>query len=404
MNSPGNVRPPSRAQYLWYMAGVTAFVVPGGIQTILFPWLIAVQLDLGADLLGLAQMSMQVPALLLILLGGLLADRVDARKILINAHFLAALPAAGLALVLYTTELTYFAMILYALATGTILAFVQPARDSILNRIAMGGLQQTVTVTMGLQFGAQIIGFGIASGADTTGPIPLLIVHSSLMLVGAFASSRLAPAPPQFLQRESGFTQIKDGLGLVWSSERMRPAILLLTIMSAFYGGTFVVLNPIIVRDLYAGEAAQISLSFAAFMLGTITMTVLLVALGGIQRHGRGLTLAIVVGGSFLLIAATGVSFVLYLGCLFCWGMCGAVAMSMSRTIMQESAPDNYRARVMSIFSLANMGGMPIGAVIMGFTATWFGPLTGLVVAASVAMLTGVVVALVTRIWHLEQL
>ena len=71
-----------RSKYLWYMTGIATFVIPQGIQTILLPWLIAVELQESADRLGIAQMMTQLPGLFLILAGGLLADRVDARKIL----------------------------------------------------------------------------------------------------------------------------------------------------------------------------------------------------------------------------------------------------------------------------------------------------------------------------------
>jgi MFS family permease len=384
------------------MAGITCFVIPGGIQTILFPWLITLELGLGADMLGYAQMSMQLPALVLILIGGLLADRIDGRRILIGFHLLAAIPAAGLAITLSLGTLQYSTMIVYALATGAIGAFIQPARDAILNRVAGDQLQRTVTVAMGLTFGAQIIGYAFASSADSVGAPPLLMLHASLMIVAAFAATRLRRAEVIADTRGiSGANRIREGLSLVYRSERMRPATIILITMSMFYGGTFMVLNPIIVRDIYAGDAALISLSFGIFMLGTIVMIILLIATGGIERHGRGLVLAIVGGGCFLLIASIGLTFVGYLTCLFFWGMCGAVAMSMSRTIMQESAPEEFRARVMSIFSLANMGGMPVGAVIMGLIAETFGPLAGLVFAATTAMSIGVIVAASTSIWRL---
>jgi hypothetical protein len=53
----------------------------------------------------------------------------------------------------------------------------------------------------------------------------------------------------------------------------------------------------------------------------------------------------------------------------------------MGRTIMQESAPADFRARVISVFSLANLGGMPLGALFMGYCATVIGPLMTLVIA-----------------------
>ena len=396
----------ARGQYLWYMAGICAFVMPAGIQTILFPWLIAVKLDLKADLLGIAQMSLQLPALLLILFGGLLADRFDGRKILMILHMVASIPAALLALALHEGMLSYPVMIAYAVSMGTITAFISPARDGMLNRIALGGLQRTVTVAMGLTFGAQIFGFAAASRADATGPVGLLLLQSALMLSGAIAAFRLAPAPPYEVpgKRElASITRIIDGLKVVFHSPRMRPTMILLFGMSLFYGGSFSVLNPIMVRDYYDGSAARISMSFGAFMLGTICMTIVLVIRGGLQRHGRGLVIALVLGGFCLLAASTYPSFAVYIASLFVWGLFGAVAISMTRTIMQESAPDEYRARVMSIFSLGNLGGTPLGALLMGFIATRFGPLTGFVVAAAAMMSVAVACALLTPIWKIEQ-
>ena len=56
--------------------------------------------------------------------------------------------------------------------------------------------------------------------------------------------------------------------------------------------------------------------------------------------------------------------------------------MSMGRTIMQEAASDEFRARIMSVFWLANMGGMPVGALLMGFCTEYLGVLYGFLMAA----------------------
>ncbi|MCS5575331.1 MAG: MFS transporter, partial [Pseudomonadales bacterium] len=114
----------SNTKYLWYMTGIATYVVPQGIQTILMPWLVAVELQESADRLGIAQMMTQLPGLFLILAGGLVADRLDARKILTSLHAVAAIPAAVVALFLYLGELSYSLLIVYALAMGVINAFV----------------------------------------------------------------------------------------------------------------------------------------------------------------------------------------------------------------------------------------------------------------------------------------
>jgi len=370
-------------QFLWYMAGLSSFVIPGGIQMILLPWLAVVQLGEGGDRLGILQMSAQLPGLVLILVGGLLADRIDMRSILMRGHILAAIPASLLAVAMLYGHLSYWLLIFYALAMGTLTAFITPARDGMLNRVAGGRLQRAVTISMGLNFGAQVFGYIAAGFADQTGAVPLLFLHSGIMLAGVIAVAKLDKVPPiPRLRGSSALSEIKAGLMIVRSSNRMAPSFLLVVFMGLFYGGAFVVLNPLIVRDTFQGSAMELSLSYGAFTIGTISMTVLLVTSGGLERQGKSLLLALVMGGLCLLSASLTSSFGIYLTSIFAWGMCGAVAMSMSRTIMQESAPVSHRARVISIFSLGNLGGMPIGALILGFTAEAVGPQPTLWLAA----------------------
>ena len=83
------------------MLCLICFVAPLGIQTVLLPWLIVVEMQETGARLGLAQFALQLPAIVLILAGGLLADRFDRAKILWVCHGLAALPALMLAYVIY---------------------------------------------------------------------------------------------------------------------------------------------------------------------------------------------------------------------------------------------------------------------------------------------------------------
>ncbi len=384
------------SQRFWYLAGVGTFIVPMGIQTILFPWLVVVQLQEGPERLGLAQMSTQLPGMFLILFGGVLADRMDTRKILLIGHLLAALPMLGLALALSLNVLTYSLLIVYALLMGVITAFVQPARDGMLNAVAGGEVQKTVMLTMGLTFVAQLLGYWLASQADDAGPILVLLVQAVIVLSGLLTILKLAPntAPPT-AGGQSPQQQLMGGLRLVLDSDRMFPALVILSAVAFFFGGSFAVLNPLIVRDVYQGGANEISMTFAAFGCGTIAVLVLIIVRGGIARQGRAMLLSMLTGGITLGVGAVHLPFAGYLTALFFWGMSGGVAMSMGRTIMQEAAPEHARARVMSVFSLATLGGMPFGALAMGYCAAAFGPLNSLLISVS-----GVWITALWLVWH----
>ena len=162
------------------------FVAPLGIQTVLLPWLIVVEMQETGARLGLAQFALQLPAIVLILAGGLLADRFDRAKILWVCHGLAALPALMLAYVIHSQALSFQMIVIYALAMGCVTAFAQPARDGMLNQIASDDLQKGVTIAMGLTFGGQVIGFLMGGAAESVGAVSLLITQAIVMAAGMF--------------------------------------------------------------------------------------------------------------------------------------------------------------------------------------------------------------------------
>ena len=75
----------------WYLLSTACNLIPGGIQQVLFPFLVAVILLESAERVGIAQMSWQLPSLFLLLIGGVIGDRFDQRRILMATHLLAGI-------------------------------------------------------------------------------------------------------------------------------------------------------------------------------------------------------------------------------------------------------------------------------------------------------------------------
>jgi len=163
----------------WYLTSTACFLIPGGIQMVLFPWLVAVYLHESPARVGLAQMASQLPMLLLILWGGLLGDRVDQRRLLIGLHLAMAVPPLVMAWLVQADFIFYEVLIGWAIIGGSFGAFAQPARDALLNRVAGRDIQRVVTLAIGVQFGIQILGFGLGSTADSVGPAVLFVTQAS---------------------------------------------------------------------------------------------------------------------------------------------------------------------------------------------------------------------------------
>ncbi len=395
----------SNAPLRWYLTSTAFYLVPGGIQMVLFPYLVAVTLNESPERLGFAQMASQLPMLLLILWGGLLGDRVDQRRLLIVLQLGMMGPPLVMAALIGSGYVIYEALILWAVIGGCFGAFAQPARDALLNRVAGAEIQRVVTMAIGVQFGIQVLGFALGSTADLVGAPLLLVTMAAFMLAAAFATTRIPKleAVPQ-PQRRHPLKEIGEGLVLAWRSEVIRPSIVQTFAVGIFFAGAYVVLLPLMVRDLYAGSASGIALVFAANMLGTCTTILLLIRRGGVQRPGRALLATGIVSCGVLSLLHLELPEWLFYFVVYAWGMCGGISMTMSRSIVQEAAPDTHRARLMSVYSLGMMGGMPIGSLLLGWCAGQFGVRNAVLVPVIGMASTIVVLLLTSKLWQVQRM
>ena len=385
-----------------YLTGTALFLIPGGIQVVLFPWLVVVQLHESPVWVGTAQMANQLPMLLLILWGGWLGDQVDQRRLLIGLHLGMMVPPLVMAAVIGVGALTYGALIVWAIVGGAFAAFAQPARDALLNRVASGDIQRVVTLAVGVQFGVQIVGFGFGAAAGTVGPIPVMILQALFMLAAAVAIARVPPPPPATARRVAtpALRSIADGIVMAWQSPIIRPVVLLTFAVGVFFAGAYLVLIPLMVRDIYQGGALEIAFAFAANMLGTCTVIAILMRRGGIDRPGRALLIGALVSSTTLSMLHLSLPQIWFYVVIYFWGCCGGISMTLSRSLVQEVAPASHRARLMSVYSLGMMGGMPLGSLFLGAVADVAGAKGAVLVAAGGMACVALLVWLTSGLWH----
>src|SRR5207244_8323663 len=137
--------------FRWYLGGVGSWFAGYGMGSILFPWLVAVVLHESPQRLGLAQLALMGPSVAFLLLGGAAADRADCRALLVRYHLLALLPPLALAAAIAAGIASYPIVLVYGMALGTLSAFVMPARDSLLTRIAQRELPRAVATATAAQ-------------------------------------------------------------------------------------------------------------------------------------------------------------------------------------------------------------------------------------------------------------
>jgi MFS family permease len=385
------------------LVAISTWFAAYGMQSVVFAWLVTLLLREPAERVGLAQMSILLPGMLFILLAGAIADRVGLRRQALWAQLFAALTPFLLIYFLSEGALTYGVVILYALLMGLAQAFVTPARDGLLNLVAGNDVQRMVMLTSLCQFGFQIIGYTLAGFADTVGPIYILGVQSFILLAGCGALIAMGDVGKPLADPNKQSTVLKDfreGATAVAGNPLLRAVMIQNVAMGIFFMGVFIVAFPIVLREVYNGTSADLASLNAVNSLGLVLTIVVLLRLGQIERAGRSLLLAQFAGAIVLMLSGLVVQKSLFIFFVFLWGVCGGLAMPMSRTIMQQTAPPALRARVMSFYAFSFMGAGPLGALWAGYMADAYGPQLAIVISAGGMALLVAVMAFVSPLWR----
>ncbi|KCZ58855.1 MFS transporter [Hyphomonas chukchiensis] len=409
-------------QCSWFMAF--------GLQMVLFPYLITGRDHLHLDglALGLANMALSGPSVIFLLIGGVVAERADGRRLLIILHLLAAIPALFLAVAVARGQLTYVGMILYGLTIGTVGAFMMPARDSIVNevverRMRVGSgvtLQLGVTLATMAQFLAQIAGLILAGYADKmtrmpqwlggfgVGPIAaekLLLAQGIVLAVGTLFALNLAKGRQVRTGRtgiSAAFGDIAEGFRAVRADGKLWAMTALMFGVGIFVIGAFLVVLPIINRDVYHLGSDGIRDMFVTFWLGAFVSSVVLSIFRRIKRQGRLLLIAQFLGSSSILAMMWDIPHWGFLTIVFVWGLAAGISIAMSRSIVQDAAPKEKLARVLSIYQLGFMAGAPFGAALMGALVDIFGPQKIAIVPAGGMTLIILWMVFFTPVWNMK--
>jgi MFS family permease len=392
-----------RRQLYWYLAGRGCYFAAFGIQSVLFAWLLAIGLQESGGRIGVAQMLLNLPLLVLLLFGGAVADRSDCRRLLMRLQMLLTLPPLALLVLQATGALNFLAMALYAIAVGTLSAFVMPARDSLLTKVSRVEIQRGVTMMMLVQVGGQLVGVVLAGTASRVGPIPLLAAQAAVMAVAAYSSYRLNPAPPE--PRESATRHVADivaGLGEAFRSPRIATVIVYIFADGVLFIGLYLVVLPLLVRDVYGGGSAMLAGLNSCFMAGITLMMLALLRYGGVRRQGRVLMLA--ASSDFIIpltLRLAPPEWLAYGGLLF-WGLGAGLSMNMSRSLVQGAAPPLHRARILAIYQLGFIGGAPIGSISIGYLVQRYGLFDAMLWPVLAMAAVWIATFLLSPLWRLE--
>jgi len=405
--SGGLFRALSHRNYRLFWTGALLSNVGTWMQVVAQGWLV-LSITNSPFYLGLDAFMATAPGLLFTLVGGVFADLVDRRRLLIYTQIGAGLSALVLAVLISTgvvraNDFTHvWIVFLLSFLTGCCMALASPSyqaitidlvgREDLPNAIALNSTQFQFSRVIGPALaGVTLSAFGLA-GCFYANAASYIAVVVSLALVrfdkkekGDDAIDGARPATT----KRALWNDLIEGFKYV----RKRPRVFMLLLISAvtsLFGAPYFSLVPYFARDIFhlgeTGLATMMGTAGAGAFFGALS----LVLLGNFKYKGW-----FVLGGAFFFAAALiGFSlsndFTISLIYLFCMGFFIVCSVAVINTLLQQLVTDEMRGRVMSMFILSFMGTMPIGNLLAGSASHRYGaPHTlaagGLVIAVFVA-------------------
>jgi predicted MFS family arabinose efflux permease len=228
------------------------------------------------------------------------------------------------------------------------------------------------------------------------------------LLSGVWFASRLPGVPVERVElsatrpTENAWHQITAGVREVAGNPALCGMGILIACVGLFFIGPFLVVFPILVRDVYEGGAQALATVLILFPLGTIIGSFGLRRRGSVRRKIRTTMIALMIASMLLGWVGLQWSWGWFLTLTFCWGLTGSVFINLSRVVFQEKATEANRARVLSIYQVGLIAGAPIGSLIAGLMSGAFGPDVAISLAAATMFSVVVLIWLFTDTASIE--
>lgn len=329
--------------------------------------------------LGYVGFSAGLASWIFMLYGGVIADRLPRRRLLVVTQACSMVLAFALSILAFTRVVAPWHIVLLAFLLGVVNAFDAPTRQSfVLEMVERPVLPNAIALNSMMFNTAMMVGPAVGGLAYAlVGPGWCFAINglSFVAVIGSLLSMRLpAWKPPE--RTGSALADIRAGLRTVAGDRRILAIICLMCAVNLF-GMSFATLMPAWAVDVLGGDARTNGFLQAARGVGALLAALAVAALAHRRFKGRAMTL-----GSFLLpLLVIGFSFTRSLPASL-WVLCGVGAASiltgnLANALVQTLAPDGMRGRVMAVYMLAFFGVTPVGALLAGIVAARVGvPLT----------------------------
>ena len=349
-------------------------------------------------LLGLLGVFQFGPMFFFSIFAGALVDRFPKRKIIICSQLVFAIQALTITILAYSGHIKYWHILILALIYGCVQTIEMPSRQSFfVDLVGKEDLINAISLNSTIVNLARIIGPAVAG---------IIIVKTSIQF--CFLLNTLSFIPVVyglFMIKVNGisknnnstniFNDVKDGLKYIKANNHLKNTFIIMAIVCTFAMNSDVII-PIFAKDVLGGTAKDYSLLLSSMGIGSFVGALFMAKR---SKKGPKPSLLFIAGifSSFLQILMVFSKFYFSSAImLFIIGFCNLVFINIANSNLQLNSSDEFRGRVMSVYSLVNLGSTPIGNLFTGFSMEHLGQNMGFTTCGLLS-LTLIIIRLIVK-------
>ncbi len=379
--------------YRLFFAGQSISLLGTWIQRVAMSWLVY-RLTSSEVLLGTVSFLGLIPVFVLSPFAGVLADRINRRRLLVTTQVLAMLQALILAGLIITGSIRIEHIMILAVFLGLINAFDTPVRQAFTLEMIekKEDLSNAIALNSAMFNSARLVGPAIAGALITVfgeGPCFLLNGLSYLFVISALLLMRI-PKVERKTKQQNMLHGLQEGFSYAFGFAPIRIVLSLLIVMSIL-GTPYIVLMPIFAKDILHGGAHTMGLLMSATGGGALCGAIYLASRKTVVGLVRILPLTAILFSLGLIGFALSRHLWLSILLLIITGFGMMVQMASSNTILQTIVDEDKRGRIMSLYVMCVMGTTPLGSFLAGAVADRIGTPETLVIGGSFCLVCAII-------------
>ena len=376
---------------LWFIGQIVSLV--GTWMQVTAQGYLIYQITQSPAFLGYVAFANGLPTWLFSLYGGVIADRIPRRKMLVITQASMMVLAIILAALTFTNTVQPWHIILLAFLLGTANAFDAPVRQSFVsemvdhkdmtNAIALNSTMFNIGTVVGPAVAGLVYAWVGPGWCFTINGISFIAVIAALLLMNL---SGILPQP----NNASAFKDLKEGVLFAIRDKTIRTLLINLGVIGIFGFGLLALL-PAWAVDVLKGNVTTNGLLLSARGVGSLTGALMIAYVGSRGTRGRVWMTGYLLAPIFLFLFAAMRWVPASLGMMVAVGWALMSMINTTNALIQSLVPDNLRGRVMGAYALVFMGGSPLGSLIAGWIADRVGEPTTVVIFSSIVLLVATI-------------